>query len=145
MPGSRDEIHHFEETTRDRASNVLKCFIPVLRLHLPNQSLYSKLYHRFALTYIQYVITFCCCRFGQDLPLWQSALMKQSDKSSTANVPSSLYPLTSIPTIHHPLADPMTDPMTQTIRPHHIQQQPSSFKPLHSEGEALHCWLVSKI
>ena len=50
MPGSRDEIHQFEEATRDHASNVLKCFVPMLRLHLPNQSFYSKLYDRFALT-----------------------------------------------------------------------------------------------
>ena len=46
MPGSREEIYQFEEATKDRASNVLKCFLPTLRLHLPNQSLYSKLYHR---------------------------------------------------------------------------------------------------
>ena len=46
MPGSRDEMYQFEEATKDHASNVLKCFIPVLRLHLPNQNFYSKLYHR---------------------------------------------------------------------------------------------------
>lgn len=46
MPGSRDEMYQFEEATKDRASNVLKCFIPVLRLHLPNQRFYSKIYHR---------------------------------------------------------------------------------------------------
>ena len=46
MPGSRDEMYQFEEATKDRASNVLKCFIPVLRLHLPNQRFYSKLYLR---------------------------------------------------------------------------------------------------
>ena len=35
-----------KKPTKDHASNVLKCFIPVLKLHLPNRSFYSKLYHR---------------------------------------------------------------------------------------------------
>ena len=74
------------------------------------------------------MIYFVDVRFGQDLSLWQSALVKQSNKLSTARAPYS------VPTMYHPI-DPMTDPMTQTIRPHLIQHQMPSFKPLHREGE----------
>ena len=74
------------------------------------------------------MVYFVGVRFGQDLSLWQSALMKQSNKLSSTRAPSS------VPTMYH-LTDPMTDPMTQTIRPHLIQHQMPSFKPLHSEGE----------
>ena len=67
-------------------------------------------------------------RFGQDLPLWQSVLVKQSNKPSTC-AKSSLELYT--------LADLTTDLMTQTIRPHHIQQQRlSSFKSFHRDGKS---------
>ena len=134
MPGSRDEVHQFEEATKDRASNMLKCFMPVLKLHLPSQHFYSTLYHRLPFWYNKWFISCYSCRFGQDLSLWQSALVKRCNCSVPATAPSSLYPLTSVTSIY-PLTDPLTDPMTQTIRPHHIHNEAPSFKPLHREGK----------
>jgi len=64
-------------------------------------------------------------RFGQDLPLWQSVLVKQSNQLSTTRADSP-----------YPLTDPTMDLMMQTIRPHIqlLSQQPSSFKPFHRDG-----------
>ena len=73
--------------------------------------------------------------FAQDLPLWQSALVKQSEQSSAAGTRSSLYPFANMASLS-PFNDQMMDPMTQTIRPHHIHQPLSSFKPLHSDGKS---------
>ena len=74
------------------------------------------------------------CRFAQDLPLWQSALVKQSKQLSAAGIRSSLHPFANMVSLS-PFNDQMMDPMTQTIRPHHIHQ-PLSFKPLHSDGKS---------
>ena len=59
-------------------------------------------------------------RFGQDLPLWQSSLSRRSDQVTRYSPPSSLLPV--------------GDPLTDTIRPHLFNPQPSSFKRLHREG-----------
>ena len=50
MPGSRDEMHQFEEHVKDHSSYVLKCFLPVLKIHLPNQQFFSILFHRLVFT-----------------------------------------------------------------------------------------------
>ncbi|XP_065883382.1 autophagy-related protein 2 homolog B-like isoform X2 [Dysidea avara] len=104
MPGSREEMRQFEEHAKDHSSYVLKCFLPVLKIHLPNQQFFSTLNNR----------------FGQDLPLWQSSLSTRSDQSAIYTPSTSVIPV--------------GDPLTDTIRPHLINPQPSSFKPLHREG-----------
>ena len=97
---------------------------------------------------IHYIVLYCtvlccivlccivlCCRFAQDLPLWQSALVKQSKQLSTTGVQSSVYPVANMTSLS-PYNDHMVDPMTQTIRPHLIHQQLSSFKPIHGDGKS---------
>ena len=134
MPGSRDEMHQFEEHTKDHSSYVIKCFLPVVKIHLPNKQFFSTLFHRLVLfqslnklgvarlnvlRLAILVVVLLWCRFGQDLPMWQSSLSKKSDQSSIYSPPSSLVPV--------------GDPLTDTIRPHLLAPQPS-FKPLHREG-----------